>query len=1720
MYNIKTLKKNLPVLKTTFPSYSDLRDRDNLITTAVSKIFEFSKVLSSFNFMKLTRVGLLSFLFFVFGAFGAFAATITSTTTGGNWSSGSSWVGGSAPGSSDVVIIATTGANKITIDATYSCASLTVNSGATLVFGSKTLTVSGSVINNGSITLSSGKLVQSGTGDFTTSGSLVFSGSGTLSLTGDFTTSGTVTLSSAKINFVGSRNASNTSSGFSTTGLVSLTRTKGSVTFSGNVSCAGIYVNGSGGTLNLGSGLTHTSSGAITLTKGTLNGGSSTLNVTYASNSRGSWTGTGSLFTAGTSKVVFNSGSTQTLSVASTFYNLSFAGSGTKTLTGVPTITNILFIEGAGTLSAAPTYGSSASLQYNVSSSRTTGPEWVSPFAATGGVTIANTGAITMGASKTFNTSIPLTINSGATLTTGSNGLSLSGDFINNGGTFTAGTGTITITGAVDQSIGSFNTSGLVSLTKTGGKATFTANETGGALTINGTGGSSLNLGSGLSHTFSGVLTMTAGVLNGGSSTLNLTAANTVVSGNGATFSAGTGTVNYSGVAQTIGTLTYNNLTLSGTGSKTFPTGTTTVNGTLSIENGSNTNTFTGTLSYGSSASLQYNAGASNRTVSTEWPATFSGSGDILIKGTGIITLNGAKQIGNNSFVDLNISAGAKLATNNYDVTFHSSLVNAGTFTAGSSNIIFAGTASPQTIAGFTTTGNVTLSKTSGTVTLAGNVSAAALTISGSGGTLNLGVSLSHTFTGNVTLTNGVLDGGSSTLTLSGASSTWNGTGSIFTANRSTIVFSGGAQTLSASATTFYNLTFTAGSSVTKTISNVLTVKNNLVINNSGTNVKLSLPAGTTSTTKLLYLGGTLQAGSSYGSTSSSASTKTDTYFAATTGIIASSSSPSFKITGSASQTAGATQNLTITRINPNGTTITSFTGDQSITFSGASSSGGNNPTIIDKNGNTIAFGSPALLTFTNGVATVSAGRNGVLSLYKAENAVIVASDGTYNSEGDDALAVTVSAAAFQLFFTTQPIGALAGNTFATQPVITVSDAYGNLNLGTSRTITAAIGTNPSSGTISGNTDLSLNTNTGIATFTNLSIDKAGASYTLVASSPGLSNATSSAFDISNPIPSVTDIPSPFLCSLSNNFSITVNGTNFNTQSVVYANGVARATTYVSGTQLQATLLASDIANFATPNIGVTNPSPGGGSTVPAPLALNYTYVKINPSTVQPTCAALGSITLSITGGTAPYTFDWTDISGSNNVQNRVGLDAGTYAVTVTDANGCGSTSANQVIVASSGCTGVTVCKTETASVFSTNPDPDNTSYTWTVPTGAIIVSGQGTSSITVNFTGTNVGIYQVSVTAINTCGTSTTTTQAVYVKAPAISAYADPVCSGSNLQLYVYGGLTNSWTGPNSFISSSSTPVIYNATAAAQNGTYTVTTTDAGGCSAITVVTVAVNTTPTITSAIISSTCGNSNGSITLTPTGGSGFTYSWDSGESTSSLSSLGSGDYIVTVNNSFGCSVTKKIVIPDSDGPSVTINTITNVDCFGSTNGGITLDNPTGGTVADAYGFLWSSGQTTQNISGVAAGQYDIIVSDDNGCQAGAVATITQPLGSILVNATSLTNVSCFGGSTGAINISVIGGTTPYSYTWSKTGGGFSANTQNISGLSAGIYSVTVTDNAGCSSTLSATITSPDAALSGTATAKAVNCFGASTGQITTSITGGTSEVKTRRNSRSKM
>lgn len=242
----------------------------------------------------------------------------------------------------------------------------------------------------------------------------------------------------------------------------------------------------------------------------------------------------------------------------------------------------------------------------------------------------------------------------------------------------------------------------------------------------------------------------------------------------------------------------------------------------------------------------------------------------------------------------------------------------------------------------------------------------------------------------------------------------------------------------------------------------------------------------------------------------------------------------------------------------------------------------------------------------------------------------------------------------------------------------------------------------------------------------------------------------------------------------------------------------------------------------------------------------------------------------------------------------------------------------------------------------------------------------------------------------------------------------------------------------------------------------------------------------------------GANNGSINISVAGGvNPLSFRWSDGPTTQNRAGLAPATYTVTVTDHNGCTSSVSDTITQPTAVSLSVTSKSNVTCYGSNNGTVHLA-AAGGTIP--YHYQWTGGDTSQIRTGLAAANYTVTVTDHNGCTTTTLATITQP-NQILITIDSVTNLPCTGGSTGAVTISVTGGTGAYNYLWSNN-----AHTQNISGLTANTYRITVTDSIGCTGVDSA-IVSQSGSLALSDSVRGVTCFGLSNGAITLTVSGGT-------------
>jgi hypothetical protein len=547
--------------------------------------------------------------------------------------------------------------------------------------------------------------------------------------------------------------------------------------------------------------------------------------------------------------------------------------------------------------------------------------------------------------------------------------------------------------------------------------------------------------------------------------------------------------------------------------------------------------------------------------------------------------------------------------------------------------------------------------------------------------------------------------------------------------------------------------------------------------------------------------------------------------------------------------------------------------------------------------------------------------------------------------------------------------------------------------------------------------------------------------------------------------------------------SITMTGTN---AACGIANGTVTATP-TSGTapfrylwSNGATTQTVGVLPAGTYNVTVTDAS---GCTAIGQKSITQTSsfdVALDARNVACNGGTDGQISAMVMGGSAPYTYRW---SNGGSVAVLANLTATTYTVTVTDASGCTAIKSVEITqptaLTASIASSASSCSAASGSATATaSGGTPGYSYAWTngATTAAISSLGSGT--------------YTVSVTDSKGCRATASTTITSSTTLDATGVVANVRCNGSNT-----GGITLTATGSTGTVSYSwsngaTTASVSNLTA----GTYSVTINDTRNCSVVKQFTV---TQPAAFTASVSGTmssCGSNNGTATANTAGGTApFTYRWSTTATTGTISSLAAGTYTVTITDANGCTSSSSITVTPSTAVNLTV-TPTAARCNGAANGSA-ISSVTGGSTP--YTYLWSNGATTSTLSNVVAGSYLLTVNDAVGCSVSQVVTISQP--TAISTFLEVTDAVC--ANTGKVVATISGGTGAYTYLWSN-----GATTATISNLAGGPYSLTITDANGCSKTATTTVA---AFVAPTVTLTSTNptCFGGNNGTATTAISGGT-------------
>jgi large repetitive protein len=398
---------------------------------------------------------------------------------------------------------------------------------------------------------------------------------------------------------------------------------------------------------------------------------------------------------------------------------------------------------------------------------------------------------------------------------------------------------------------------------------------------------------------------------------------------------------------------------------------------------------------------------------------------------------------------------------------------------------------------------------------------------------------------------------------------------------------------------------------------------------------------------------------------------------------------------------------------------------------------------------------------------------------------------------------------------------------------------------------------------------------------------------------------------------------------------------------------------------------------------------------------------------------------------------------------------------------------------------------------FTTNVNVGGGTYAWTGPASFTSAAANPTiASATVAHTGT----YRVIYTSPGGCPDTAFVSVVVNPTPVANTTIVNPLCNTS-----CNGSATINFT------TAGTAPYVYNwsngqVTQTASNlcaGNYTVTITDANNCTASTSAAIVAPPALGASSVVTNVSCnGGCNGTVTITATGGTGTKqYSLNSGpfQASNVFTGLCANSYTVVIRDANNCTFTHNFTVTQSGTLTLNLVGTTPATC-GSATGSITVQ-ATGGTLPYSFS-MGGAGQPGATFSNVGAGSYTITVTDANGCTQTVPATVLSS-GSPTATIIFQQNVSCFGGSNGAVLVGVTGGTGPFTY---KLDANPPQASNSFTTLAAGNHTIIVTDANLCTSTVNFTITSPTQ-LTYTSAVTATTCNGTCDGQVQINVSGGT-------------
>lgn len=544
----------------------------------------------------------------------------------------------------------------------------------------------------------------------------------------------------------------------------------------------------------------------------------------------------------------------------------------------------------------------------------------------------------------------------------------------------------------------------------------------------------------------------------------------------------------------------------------------------------------------------------------------------------------------------------------------------------------------------------------------------------------------------------------------------------------------------------------------------------------------------------------------------------------------------------------------------------------------------------------------------------------------------------------------------------------------------------------------------------------------------NITYNSAGTyDVTLVVTNDGGSDTYTTSITVASG-PTIALSPSSISCHDGNDGSITANVTGSGPYDYNWSSG--------SSSQTSNGLSTGNYSVMVTDDNGCTNQA---SLYMANPDDMNLSLIVDDPL-----CNGGndGSIQANASAGNGGYSYVWNNGDADSNANDLV---AGTYSVVVTDGNGC----------------------TKTASATIDNPAAIQLTVT-SEPTscpgtgdGSVLANASGgaggftyawSNGLTVNeIDGLPAANYSVVVTDDNGCTANSTVTIESPQEIEAQLFDFDIACGGSlgSANIDPIGGtgaLVIAWSSGDSGM----------AIDQLEPGSYSVTITDANNCVVSESFEITSSDALSVQLTVEEITCnGIANGSIFASANGGSGsYTYDWNQGSTDDEINNLAPGTYSVNVEDSEGCPGEATVTIDEPDALTIVLFK-SDISCHGMDDGTI-ASTVNGGTIP--YEYHWNTNALSPNLESLVQGNYSLAITDDHGCENSSTISIVEP-SELVISLDVLSNESCEGNDASAI-VNIMGGTPDYQIFWTNG----STNQQNDE-LSAGNYSVTITDGNGC-------------------------------------------------------